>query len=209
MSKDAPKNIEMPMSKDVPISNVVKSDGSVAQMPMSKDVPMSNVVKSDGSVAQMPMSKDVGQAPQGAASQTAQATSPDITLTSNVSVYMCNRNTQVMDLASGGCISCRDPTVKPIVNSTPSTTTPITLMMQDPLGRISRIPGYEFASLPKDLNLLAPNMSYTCNNNPYKTYDGNNKLISQTCDSGETFNTTTGMCVITFLPKTNNNGKVA
>jgi len=134
----------------------------------------------------------------------ADKTATDAILTSNIQIFMCNRNTQIYDSMAGGCVSCRDPTVKPIVNSTPSSTTPISMLVFDPASKLNS------GRQGKPTNMIDPNptLSYTCTNKPFKTYDANNKLISQTCDSGETFNTTTGLCEITFLPKTNNNGKI-
>jgi hypothetical protein len=44
---------------------------------------------------------------------------------------------------------------------------------------------------------------YTCNNNPIITYDGDNKIIGRTCDSGEIISSMYGeyKCTIKFFAK--------
>jgi len=120
----------------------------------------------------------------------------------------CNENTQIMDRAAAGCISCRDPTVKPIANASTSATTPISSFLGLNNNTWFGKEGGKYTGDIIKTTETIPTVSYTCTNKPFKIYDANNKLISQTCDSGETFNTKTGLCDITFLPKVINDGRI-
>ena len=59
------------------------------------------------------------------------------------------------------------------------------------------VPDY-LATVPRGSGLR-----YTCANNPIITYDGDNKVIGRTCDSGEIFSDTPGdyKCILKFFAK--------
>jgi len=119
----------------------------------------------------------------------------------------CNPNNSIYDASMNTCVVCRDLTVRPTVSST----TPI-LAGINSLHNQSTFPA---AQLPppigyvKEAPVITPFLSvqngnitqitqYQCKNNSIKTYDKNNLIVSQTCDSGEIFDAATGMCSIVF-----------
>ena len=89
----------------------------------------------------------------------------------------CDSNVSILDTQFQTCVSCRDPTVKPVItNDTRNVTNTST--------------GGEFPA----------QFTYKCINNPIKTFDNTGAVINKTCDSGETLDSN-GMCVITFSAK--------
>lgn len=84
-------------------------------------------------------------------------------------IINCSNDRKIYDSIIKKCVSCRDDTVIPILNS-PSAASSST-------------------------NL------YLCLNNPIKTYDTNNNISTQTCMSGETYNSQTNKCSIVFPPQ--------
>jgi hypothetical protein len=92
------------------------------------------------------------------------------------SSLVCNSNTSQLDPQFQICVSCRDPTVKPTIAKD--------------TGKITDTSkGGSFA----------PQYTYQCMNNPIKIYDKENKIMNQTCDSGE--NLVNGMCQVIFNAK--------
>jgi hypothetical protein len=85
---------------------------------------------------------------------------------------LCDSNNQVYDSQFQVCVSCRDPIVKPTINnSTPST--------------------FNYVD-----NSISSNTIYQCKNKPNLSMDLSGKVISKTCDSGETLSN--GVCIINF-----------
>jgi hypothetical protein len=89
---------------------------------------------------------------------------------------ICNSNVSILDIQFQTCVSCRDPTVKPIRISDTGTVT-------------NTAAGGEFPA----------QFTYKCINNPIKKYGLTNNILTTTCDSGE--NLVNGMCEITFKAK--------
>jgi hypothetical protein len=86
----------------------------------------------------------------------------------------CN-STQVYDTYLKTCISCRDPTVLPIVR-TPNNSRFKTKINSD---------GSPYNIVDSNDVISGP-AKYQCHNKPIKTYDTDMKVINYTCDSGET-----------------------
>jgi len=85
---------------------------------------------------------------------------------------LCDSNNQVYDSQFQICVSCRDPIVKPTINNN----TPSSFNYVD--------------------NSISSNTIYQCKNKPNLSMDLSGKVISQTCDSGETLSN--GVCIINF-----------
>jgi hypothetical protein len=101
--------------------------------------------------------------------------SSDPLLDPNQPKPLCSSTNQLYDSQFRVCVSCRDPTVKPLVNSNSG------------------------KSSTPDNNSVEGNISYQCKNNPIVSKDTTGSILSQTCDSGETL--INGKCVITFNAK--------
>ena len=88
---------------------------------------------------------------------------------------LCNSNNQLYDSQFQVCVSCRDTTVKPTIESS----------SQSDSNYVN--------------NSVKPNTNYQCKNNPIVLSDLSGKVLSQSCISSETL--TNGKCVITFNAK--------
>jgi len=88
---------------------------------------------------------------------------------------LCNSNNQLYDSQFQICVSCRDTTVKPTIESSSHSDS-------------------NYVN-----NSVKPNTNYQCKNNPIVLSDLSGKVISQSCNSSETL--TNGKCVITFNAK--------
>ena len=111
-----------------------------------------------------------------AANKTAANTNVTVTPVANTSGLVCNSNTSQLDPQFQMCVSCRDPTVKPTIT-------------KDTAKITDTSKGGSFA----------PQYTYQCLNNPIKTYDKDNKIVNQTCDTGE--NLVNNMCQVVFNAK--------
>ena len=121
----------------------------------------------------------------------------------------CNPNNSIYDTNMNTCVVCRDLTVRPVVSST----TPIlpgintisnqssltAAQLPPPMGYVKEAPAIGmFGTTGASNTNITQITQYLCKNNSIKTYDKSNAIVTQTCDSGETFDPATGMCSIVF-----------
>jgi hypothetical protein len=119
----------------------------------------------------------------------------------------CNPNNSIYDTNMNTCVVCRDLTVRPVVSSTTAILPGINTIsypsnftaaqLPPPMGYVKEAPAIGMFGTAAN-EPITKITQYLCKNNSIKTYDKNNAVISQTCDSGETFDSATGTCSIYF-----------